>query len=435
MASERDLHAKEKRRPGLSRTGESVDYPFLLLVLLLLTVGLAMLYSASYAQSEYDTSYEISTKYLQKQAVCAAIGLAAMFFFGRIPTGVWYRFAWPLYGVSIALLLSVLVIGEEVNGARRWINLAGIQFQPSEIAKFTMILLFARLTRLYGQDAKTFRHGVLGFGLALMGILVPLALEKHLSAIMLMGMVAVVMMFVAGTRTRWLLAGAGAAAVFVVVYISFMGYAGDRVTAWLHPELDPGDTGYQILQSLYAIGSGGLFGLGYGKSRQKYLYLPFQYNDYIFAVICEELGLVGAMAIVTLFAVTILRGYWIALNARDRFSTVLAAGLVTLIAVRGHKPASLHRHCAAVFFLWRHGAGGESGGNGHRSGDFQRAKPEKNTGGMTYESDFYLRRHGGTHQPGHRGCQYDAGTPPGLQYPLYRRKGAHGGKTGAPGGV
>lgn len=334
MASERDLHAKEKRRPGLSRTGESVDYPFLLLVLLLLTVGLAMLYSASYAQSEYDTSYEISTKYLQKQAVCAAIGLAAMFFFSRIPTDVWHRFAWPLYGVSIALLLSVLVIGEEVNGARRWINLAGIQFQPSEIAKFTMILLFARLTRLYGQDAKTFRHGVLGFGLALMGILVPLALEKHLSAIMLMGMVAVVMMFVAGTRTRWLLAGAGAAAVFVVVYISFMGYAGDRVTAWLHPELDPGDTGYQILQSLYAIGSGGLFGLGYGKSRQKYLYLPFQYNDYIFAVICEELGLVGAMAIVALFAVTILRGYWIALNARDRFSTVLAAGLVTLIAVQ-----------------------------------------------------------------------------------------------------
>ena len=120
MASERDLHAKEKRRPGLSRTGESVDYPFLLLVLLLLTVGLAMLYSASYAQSEYDTSYEISTKYLQKQAVCAAIGLAAMFFFSRIPTGVWYRFAWPLYGVSIALLLSVLVIGEEVIGARRW---------------------------------------------------------------------------------------------------------------------------------------------------------------------------------------------------------------------------------------------------------------------------------------------------------------------------
>ena len=113
-----------------------------------------------------------------------------------------------------------------------------------------------------------------------------------------------------------------------------MGYAGDRVTAWLHPEEDPGDTGYQILQSLYAIGSGGLFGLGFGKSRQKYLYLPFQYNDYIFAIVCEELGLVGALLIIVLFGAAILRGYWIALRARDRFSTVLAAGLTTLIAVQ-----------------------------------------------------------------------------------------------------
>ena len=328
------LLAKEERRPFSKWTGDTVDYPFLVLVLLLLVVGLTMLYSASYAQSEYDTGYAISTKYLQKQGACALIGLAAMFFFSRIQVKVWYRLAWPLYGVSIVLLLSVLVIGQEVNGAKRWINLAGVQFQPSEVAKFTMIVLFARLTRLFGNDAKQFRYGVLGFGGALLGILVPLALEKHLSAIMLMGMVAVVMMFVAGTSPKWLLAGAAAAAVFVVIYISFMGYAGDRVTAWLHPEQDPGDTGYQILQSLYAIGSGGVFGLGFGKSRQKYLYLPFQYNDYIFAICCEELGLIGALAIIALFAATILRGYWIALHGRDRFSTVLAAGLVTLIAVQ-----------------------------------------------------------------------------------------------------
>ena len=333
MAPERKLPAKENRRPGLG-AGESVDHLFLLLVLLLLTVGLTMLYSASYAQSEYDTGYENSTKYLLKQALCAAIGLGAMYFFSRIPAGLWYRLAWPLYGLSILLLLSVLLIGQEVNGARRWINIAGIQFQPSEVAKFTMILVFARLTRHFGQRAKEFRFGVLGFGITLMGILVPLALEKHLSAIMLMGMVAVVMMFVAGTHPKWLLAGAAAAAVFVVIYITFMGYAGDRVTAWLHPEQDPGDTGYQILQSLYAIGSGGLFGLGFGKSRQKYLYLPFQYNDYIFAVCCEELGLAGAAVIIALFSAMILRGYWIALNARDRFSTVLASGLVTLIAVQ-----------------------------------------------------------------------------------------------------
>ena len=327
------LYAKEDR-PSITRGDDTVDIPFLVLVLLLLAVGLCMLYSASYAQSQYDTGYEISTRYLQKQAVCAALGLVAMWILAKLPADFWHRFAWVLYGLSIALLLSVLVVGESVNGARRWINIAGLQFQPSELAKFTLIVLFARLTRGFGPSARKFRYGVLGFGCALLGILIPLALEKHLSAIMLMGMVAVVMMFVAGTHPKWLLMGAVGAAVFVFIYTQFMGYAGDRVTAWLHPEADPGDTGYQILQSLYAIGSGGVFGLGLGKSRQKYLYLPFQYNDYIFAVICEELGLAGAVLIIVLFAALILRGYWIALRAADRFSTVLAAGLVTLIAVQ-----------------------------------------------------------------------------------------------------
>ena len=330
MAIQPRLYAKEDRRVS----GATVDIPFLTLVLMLLAVGLAMLYSASSAQSMYDTHYDSSTRYLVKQAICAVLGLGCMVLFSRIPAEVWFRLAWPLYGVSIVLLLLVLVMGRSVNGAQRWISIAGIQFQPSELAKFTMILCLARLTKEYGPDAKKFRFGVLGFGCALLGILIPLALEKHLSAILLMGMVAVVMMFIAGTDPRWLLAGAGAAVVFVIVYITFMGYAGDRVTAWLHPEADPGDTGYQILQSLYAIGSGGLFGLGLGKSRQKYLYLPFQYNDYIFAVICEELGLAGAVGIIVLFCMTILRGYWIALRARDRFSTVLAAGLVTLIAIQ-----------------------------------------------------------------------------------------------------
>ena len=334
MASEQiSLYAKENRRLT-GQAGERVDIPFLVILLLLLGLGLVMLYSASYAQSEYDTGYTVTTRYLQKQGLCAVIGLIAMVVLSRIPPDFWYRTAWPLYGASILLLLSVLLFGESVNGARRWINIAGIQFQPSEVAKFTLIVLFARLTRGFGKSAKEFRYGVLGFGLALLGILVPLALEKHLSAIMLMGLVAVVMMFVAGTHPKWLLAGAGAAAVFVVIYVTFMGYAGDRITAWLHPEQDPRDTGYQILQSLYAIGSGGVFGLGFGKSKQKYLYLPFQYNDYIFAVICEELGLAGALLIIALFAALILRGYWIALRAPDRFATVLCAGLITLIAVQ-----------------------------------------------------------------------------------------------------
>jgi len=330
----RSLYAKEDRPSLLRRQDAGIDIPFLVLLLTLLVLGLTMLYSASCVQSAYDTGYRTTTLYLRKQLVCAVIGLLAFVLFSRVPTAVWHNLSWLLYGISIVLLLCVLVAGEEVNGARRWITIAGIQFQPSEIAKFTMILVFSRLTRRYGHRAKQFRFGVLGFGVTLLGILVPLALEKHLSAIMLMGMVAVVMMYVAGTDLRWILAGATAAVVFVLVYIRFMGYAGDRVTAWLHPERDPGDTGYQILQSLYAIGSGGVFGLGFGKSRQKYLYLPFQYNDYIFAVICEELGLVGAVGIIGLFSALIIRGYWIALRASDRFSTVLAAGLVTLIAVQ-----------------------------------------------------------------------------------------------------
>ena len=332
MAGQRILHGKEDR--FWCPKGEGIDRPFLIILLVLLAIGLGMLYSASSAQSLYDTKYSVSTRYLQKQAACALIGLGAMWVCSRMEPAFWLKAAWPLYGISIALLLGVLLFGQSVNGAKRWINIAGIQFQPSEIAKFTLILLFARLTKGFGPQAKQFRYGVLGFGAALLGILVPLALEKHLSAILLMGMVAVIMMYVAGTDVRWLLAGAGVAVVFVIVYISFMGYAGDRVTAWLHPEEDPRDTGYQILQSLYAIGSGGVFGLGLGKSRQKYLYLPFQYNDYIFAVICEEVGLFGALVIIGLFIALLVRGYRIALYARDRFATVLGAGLITLIGVQ-----------------------------------------------------------------------------------------------------
>ena len=325
------FHAKED--PAHLRAN-GVDPVFLILVLVLLTIGLVMLFSASFPQSEYDSNYTESTRYFQKQAICAVLGLGCMAAFSRLPVKLWQRFAWHIYAAAIALLLAVLVMGQSVNGAKRWISIGGIQFQPSEIAKFAVIVIFARLSREFGPRAEQFRFGVLGFGAALLGILIPLALEKHLSAILLIGMVAVVMMFLSGTRMKFLMLGAALAAVFVAVYITFMGYAGDRVTAWLDPQSDPSDTGYQILQSLYAIGSGGVFGLGLGRSRQKYLYLPFQYNDYIFAIACEELGLVGAAGIMVLFMLLILRGYHIALHARDRFSSMLAAGLTTLVAVQ-----------------------------------------------------------------------------------------------------
>ena len=325
------FHAKDN--PARRRVN-SVDPVFLILVLVLLMLGLAMLWSASFPQSEFDSGYTESTRYLRKQMLCALLGLGAMAVFSRIEAFRWQAFAWQIYAVAIVLLLAVLVVGQSVNGAKRWVSIAGIQFQPSEIAKFAVILVFARLSREYGPRAAEFRYGVLGFSGALLGILVPLALEKHLSAILLIGMVAVVMMFLSGTRMKYLLLGAALAGVFVLVYITFMGYAGDRVTAWLDPQSDPSDTGYQILQSLYAIGSGGFFGLGLGRSRQKYLYLPFQYNDYIFAIVCEELGLLGAAGIMVLFAALILRGYQIARWARDRFCAMLCAGLTTLLAVQ-----------------------------------------------------------------------------------------------------
>lgn len=183
MAAGRSLYAKDDRRLKRFQTETSVDFPFLILLLMLLAVGLVMLYSASYAQSEYDTGYTISTRYLQKQGTCALIGIGAMVLLSRIPPAFWLRAAWPLYGISIVLLLSVLFFGQSVNGARRWINIAGLQFQPSEVAKFTLILLFARLTKGFGQSAREFRYGVLGFGGALLGILIPLALEKHLPTI------------------------------------------------------------------------------------------------------------------------------------------------------------------------------------------------------------------------------------------------------------
>ena len=327
----RFFHAKED--PAQLREN-GVDPVFLILVLTLLLLGLLMLWSASSAQSQFDSNYTTSTRYLNKQALCAVLGLGCMAFFSRIPAELWRKYAWHIYIAAIALLLAVLAVGRSVNGAKRWISIGGIQFQPSEIAKFAVIVVFARLSREFGPRAEELRYGVVGFGAALLGILIPLALEKHLSAIMLIGMVAVVMMFLSGTRVKFLLLGAGLAAAFVAVYITFMGYAGDRVTAWLDPASDPSDKGYQILQSLYAIGSGGIFGLGFGRSRQKYLYLPFQYNDYIFAIVCEELGLLGAAGLVVLFAALILRGYQIALRARDRFSTMLAAGLTTLVAVQ-----------------------------------------------------------------------------------------------------
>ena len=324
---------KEKRKQEVRVDDKGMlDVPFLVLVLLLVCIGLIMMFSASYARAYFKTGN--STYYFIRQAGFAAFGLGAMYLASRINCHIWQAFAKLVYAVAVVLLLGVLVMGETSHGAKRWIRIAGQQFQPSEIAKFAIVCMFASMVAKYKEKMKEFRYGVVPFAGVLLVVLALVALEKHLSAIMIIGLVAVIMMFVGGTQKRWLALGVGAALVFVLVYITVMGYAGDRVSAWLDPEADPGDTGYQIVQSQYAIGSGGLFGLGFGKGRQKYLYLPEEHNDYIFAIVCEELGFVGALGIIALFALLIIRGYWISLHAPDRFSTMLGVGLTSLLAVQ-----------------------------------------------------------------------------------------------------
>ena len=310
-----------------------VDVPFLALVLLLSAIGLLMMFSASYVRANYETGN--SVYYFVRQLTFVGIGLAIMFVASRFSCHLWQKLAKIVYGLSIVLLVAVLVVGESAGGAKRWVELPLLgRFQPSEVAKFGLICMLAAMAAQYKEKMADWRYGVLRLGGVVLVILGLVALEKHLSAIMIIGLVSLVMMYVGGVKKRWIFLAIALALGFLVLYVSVMGYAGDRITAWLNPEADAQNTGYQVLQSQYAIGSGGLFGLGFGRGRQKHLYLPEEHNDYIFAVVCEELGLIGALGIIILFAMLILRGYWIAMHAADRFSTMLGVGLTTLLAVQ-----------------------------------------------------------------------------------------------------
>ena len=321
----------EDAKPREDATG-LLDMPFLLLVVLLLIIGLVMMFSASYARAKWDTGNP--AYYFVRQALFAAGGLAIMLVVGRLNYFIWYRTALLILIGSLILLALVPVIGVTVNGAKRWISIAGIRFQPSELAKLGMILAFAAMMAAWQDKMETFRYGVLPYAGILAIIAGLLILERHLSATLIVFLIGAFMMLLGGTKKRWFLIGGVAALVFLAVYLTTKGYAGNRITAWLDPESDALDSGYQIIQSRYAIGSGGFLGLGLGRSRQKYLYLPEEHNDYIFAIVCEELGFVGAVGILILFVLLILRGYWIAIHARDRFGTLVAAGLTTKLAIQ-----------------------------------------------------------------------------------------------------
>ncbi len=308
-----------------------IDLPYLLLTLLLTAVGLIVLFSASYARAYYLTGN--SASYFTSQLLFALLGTVAMFAVSRVPYAWYWNCSRLIYLVTVGLLTAVLLVGTNVNGATRWINLGFAQFQPSEVAKFSLIVTLSVIMTGRQREIKSLRVFCLCAG-AMLLIAVLLVLEPHFSATIIIAILCFVMMAVGGVNRKYLgiVAAVGGAALLTLLLSG--GYTSERITAWRNPESDPLDSGLQILQSEYAIGSGGLLGLGFGRGRQKYLYLPEEHNDYIFAIACEELGFIGAVAILLLFALLILRGYWIALHARDRFSMLLGVGLTTLLAVQ-----------------------------------------------------------------------------------------------------
>ena len=327
MTQRRRLQTQRER----SRDLGMLDVPYLILTLLLVAVGLIMLFSASYARAYYLTGN--SARYFTSQLVFAALGTVVMLLVSRVPYRWYEKCNWLILAAATVLLVLVLVIGTNSNGATRWINLGFTSLQPSEIAKFSLVVYLAAMLDKYQANARSvpvFLICVLP--LAVFAVL--LKLEPHFSAIIILCMLTGVLLFVGGANRKCLIVVAVLAAAALAALLLSGGYTSDRIMAWRDPEHYASDEGYQILQSLYAIGSGGLLGLGLGKGRQKFLYLPEEHNDFIFAVVCEELGLIGACVIMLIFAMLLLRGFWIALHARDRFGTLLVVGIMTHLALQ-----------------------------------------------------------------------------------------------------
>ena len=323
-----------KRKRSIVAQGR-MDITFLSFVLILLTTGLVMLFSASYAYSyEY---YGDSYKFIIRQALFAAAGLAVMFVLSKIDYHVWKKFAWLVYGVVLVLLVVLLIMPPMVEGldVKRWIVIGGFSFQPSEIAKFAIVLLFSAL--ISSNYSKMKKIKFVGFLIAILGLTcVLVVLERHLSATVLVFAIGAVMLFVGGLQKRYIVGGGimGVLALVAAVVTGVVSYASDRIKYWRDPWLDPTGEGFQTIQSLLAIGSGGILGRGIGQSRQKYLWVPEPHNDFIFAIVCEELGLIGAMFIVVLFALLVWRGFTIAMRAPDKFGALLSIGLTFQVGLQ-----------------------------------------------------------------------------------------------------
>lgn len=331
MTDKRNADVPKKRRSVISSVYQNgkADAFFISILLVLLCIGLVMLFSASYyyANNKFGDSY----KFIKQQAIYAAVGLVLMYVVSRIDYHVYKKFAWILYFGILVLLAVLLALPPMISGVdyKRWFVLGPVNFQPSEIAKFSVVLLFAYLMEKYEKKMSTFLFGFVFFLILLGAVCVLVVLEPHLSATVLIFMIGVTMMFVGGVKKLYLFASAGAGVGLgaVAILSGVVDYGSTRIKYWLDPWLDARGKGFQTIQSLLAIGSGGFLGKGLGQSRQKYLWVPEPHNDFIFSIVCEELGLVGAMLIIMLFCLLVWRGFTIAARAKDRFGSLLALGL------------------------------------------------------------------------------------------------------------
>lgn len=306
------------------------DIPFFVGVLLLLGVGLVMLFSAGYADAFYK--HGDSYYYIRKQAIFAILGLVAMIIISFINTNLYRRFCVLFYGICVFLLVLVLIVSKDSE--KRWLYIGGFQFQPSEFAKVAVIIFMADYI---ARHQNQMRKGFSGFVLPALIFVIPAALigvETHLSGAILIMAIGSILLIAGGCRMRYVVMVGALAVAGGSSLVFFTDYMQKRINTYLNPESDLLGDGWQIVQSLTTIGSGGLFGLGYGKSRQKYLYMSEPQNDFIFSVVCEELGLIGAVFILALFAFLIWRGIQIARSAPDTFSSLVVVGIIARIAVQ-----------------------------------------------------------------------------------------------------
>lgn len=310
------------------------DFWIFMTVLILLSIGIIMVFSASapFSYSNFGDVYYI----LKRQLFFAVIGFVVMIIAMNVDYRIFAKYSSLLLIISISLLILVIIpgIGKEENGSTRWLEVGPVRFQPSEIAKFAMIFFFSQSLCKRKDKLDSFFKGLFPY-LVLMGIVSALLLkEPHLSCTIIILATTAIILFCAGAKIKHFIIISIPMAGGFTALIYFVDYMRVRVLSFIDPWKDAQNTGYNAIQSLYAIGSGGLFGRGLGKSMQKFLYLPFPHNDFIFSVVAEELGFIGVATIIVLFLIFTWRGIKVAMNAPDLFGSLTAIGITSLIAVQ-----------------------------------------------------------------------------------------------------